>query len=105
MEGRGGALHADRRIIKRRYPFGASFALTEDWIDDSPLPQRGLNRISFCPASGSPPQSRTLNDMALAYPLSMQIYSGRKFPPVEAQLATIAASRIHQCRDLRSALR
>ena len=28
--------------------------------------------------------------MALAYPLSMQIYSGRKFPPVEAQLATIA---------------
>ena len=30
--------------------------------------------------------------MALTYPLGMQIYSGRKFPPVEAQLATIARS-------------
>ncbi len=28
--------------------------------------------------------------MALTHPLGMQIYSGRKFPPVEAQLATIA---------------
>jgi sugar phosphate isomerase/epimerase len=28
--------------------------------------------------------------MALTHPLSMQIYSGRKFPPVEAQLATVA---------------
>jgi sugar phosphate isomerase/epimerase len=29
--------------------------------------------------------------MALTYPLSMQTYSGRKFPPVEAQFATIAS--------------
>ena len=28
--------------------------------------------------------------MTLAHPLGMQLYSGRKFPPVEAQLATIA---------------
>ena len=30
--------------------------------------------------------------MALAEPLGMQMYSGRKFPPVEAQLAAIARS-------------
>jgi sugar phosphate isomerase/epimerase len=28
--------------------------------------------------------------MALTHPLGIQIYSGRKFPPVEAQLATVA---------------
>ena len=28
--------------------------------------------------------------MTLAHPLGIQLYSGRKFPPVETQLATIA---------------
>ena len=28
--------------------------------------------------------------MTLTHPLGVQLYSGRKFPPVEAQLATIA---------------
>ena len=43
--------------------------------------------------------------MTLAHPLGMQLYSGRKFPPVETQLANDRASRVHQCRDLRSVLR
>ena len=80
---RGRALHASRRLLQRRRRSQCPRSHAD----------RDLGRRQSASRCGQEPidhSDEKEHDMTPALSLGVQLYSGRKFPPVEAQLETIA---------------